>query len=611
MPRRALSSSSSSSRTSRTATTPRRPSASSGDEWGATTKPKHPPPRTVRRRNVHLFPDEIAARRRREKAARERHIKRIRRTAMGPAEIAAGLAAAAAATPARRPRGRPRKNPPAPAVGSHSRGAAASAAAAAAAAASPYGDASSWPDPSSSFHSITSNDDDDTYEQVSSHLGSKRSSHGTYDGSSEPSVPAPHTPIFAGAVPLATSSRRASGNSVNLSTAVSDTTPPLHITGGDVVDDDLEQGVRQEYVNALREHDYARRSSAGSERHVSFRDDGPGADGNDNSMQRAVEEAVGMRDPALRTAFQLYGDDDDTPAPVRGRQPRRRSMSHQSRVGRAGRARTRSAPHVAYEPAPVAPPIATANFDDTGASFHAPKARANLRTRVRKQTDWTQFKRDVRKGEYARAGTRTLAKTVKRFELDRGLPRKEAKARAKLKTLERKREEKEARMQAKLAQREERMREKEALRLERDTARPWRLERDPTTGRRHRVPRLMKPYEFFELVCAHKRRGSFPAPSLIYAPDSIIRKICQVCHTALTSREVHFTARQKTQLRRYKSLIKTLAERRLPEARQIIQRGGAFPIMSLLPVIIKAVGAIGAAGVGSAVLGAMANRRAT
>ena len=54
-----------------------------------------------------MFPHEIAARRKREKAEREKKAKHARRTAMGPHEIAAGLAAAATPTATPRRRGRP------------------------------------------------------------------------------------------------------------------------------------------------------------------------------------------------------------------------------------------------------------------------------------------------------------------------------------------------------------------------------------------------------------------------------------------------------------------------------------------------------------------------
>ena len=66
------------------------------------------PARRKRRRRVPLFPAEIAARRKRAKAERDKVAKRGRRQAMGPREIAAGLAAAATPPPPRR-RGRPRR----------------------------------------------------------------------------------------------------------------------------------------------------------------------------------------------------------------------------------------------------------------------------------------------------------------------------------------------------------------------------------------------------------------------------------------------------------------------------------------------------------------------
>ena len=84
-------------------------SSSSGSEWGKRGKA----PRKRKRKNVPLFPHEIAARRKRAKAERDKAAKRGRREAMGPREIAASLAAATPAAP--RTRGRPRRNrPPTP-----------------------------------------------------------------------------------------------------------------------------------------------------------------------------------------------------------------------------------------------------------------------------------------------------------------------------------------------------------------------------------------------------------------------------------------------------------------------------------------------------------------
>jgi hypothetical protein len=193
--------------------------------------------------------------------------------------------------------------------------------------------------------------------------------------------------------------------------------------------------------------------------------------------------------------------------------------------------------------------------------------------------------------------------------------RKEAKAHERVENLYRMEREKEAMKEAKKRERDtvramkrrNKQQQHRPAPRKRDMARAWFMETDPATGRRHRRPRVMKPLEFFELVCSHKRSGKFPAQALIYAPDSILRKICQVCDQALHGDNVRFTKRQRELLARHKKLIRDLAEKRLPEARHIIQSGGAVAgvLMSMLPHIIKAVGAVGATAAGAAIQTAM------
>ena len=182
--------------------------------------------------------------------------------------------------------------------------------------------------------------------------------------------------------------------------------------------------------------------------------------------------------------------------------------------------------------------------------------------------------------------SKAMIKALARLAQVRGT-RQEAKANERVQTLYRMERDKEAIKEAKKRERQavkamkQRNRPAPRNRGNRpaDLTRAWFMETDPVTGRRRRRPRVMKPLEFFELICSHKRSGKFPAQALIYAPDSILRKICEVCDQALRGDNVHFTKRQRELLARHKKLIRDLAEKRLPEARHIIQRGGVPPLL--------------------------------
>ena len=134
--------------------------------------------------------------------------------------------------------------------------------------------------------------------------------------------------------------------------------------------------------------------------------------------------------------------------------------------------------------------------------------------------------------------------------------------------------------------------------------------------RRERMPVETSEADLYlKMISAHQKRGRLPVQLLRYAPDDVIRKLCNICHQALHGSNVYFTKPQQTRLQKYKAAIRKMADERLPFKwkRGLIQRGGAMPaaLVAAMPWLIKAgvcllVGAA-SAGVGAAVSQGMAN----
>jgi hypothetical protein len=98
-----------------------------------------------------------------------------------------------------------------------------------------------------------------------------------------------------------------------------------------------------------------------------------------------------------------------------------------------------------------------------------------------------------------------------------------------------------------------------------------------------------KVKRFIKLISVCHKPAELKA-ILSHAPDTVIKCIADASLNVLSG-DIKLNPRQKRVFKPYKPKLINLASKRIPlkKKRQIIQKGGAFPLLAVLPALVSTV----------------------